>query len=582
MDDQVEIGQILLGKYRVESVLGQGGMGIVVAARHVDLGKRVAIKKLLPQAMQYPDSKERFLREAKRAALLEGEHIAQVNDTGVLEDGTPYILMEYLDGLDLKRVVRDRGPLPPQEAAHYVYQACEAVAEAHKQGIAHRDLKPANMMLVRRANGVGCIKVLDFGISKELDPAARMYDLTRSGVIMCSPAYMAPEQVSFPKEVDLRSDVWALGVVLYELVTGILPFHADSGMELLAKILQLRPQSPVEIVPGLSGDLEGIILKCLDKDRDKRFQTVFELMEALWPFVSGEQIQEPSRRLPVDHIEVTFPEFFDQSATATSEIRTRVLAPKGVGGTVKMAEDTVPDAQTRVLPRKIPLVKTIKMPDPAERETQTIVVSDKPNVDAEPLEEDDVEFKIPTRRKGTGILVGLVLSTAILLGGAAMRVRQSPIAANKSEETQTITKETAPPKATNSTLNPDLAKPPPTEGGSAPAPTNTAVASEPSKVTGQDKPGPIATSTPSSTGKTAASTLTSAIATVAAPSNTGALSAAPQTSATAGSQSPDKQGDGHDASVKEPPKAGPTATTTTPPPAATAKPTTGIVQDDYE
>jgi len=452
MENEVEVGQILLGKYRVESILGQGGMGIVVAAQHLDLGKRFAIKKLLPQAMQYPDSCERFLREAKRAARLSGEHIAQVTDTGVLEDGTPYIVMEYLDGVDLKRLVVDHGPLPPREAAYYVYQACEAVAEAHRLGIAHRDLKPANMMLIRRPNGSGCIKVLDFGISKELDPAARMYDLTRSGVIMCSPAYMAPEQVSLPKEVDLRSDIWALGVVLYELVTGILPFHADSGMELLAKILQLRPQSPVEIVPGLSGELEGIILKCLDKDRDKRFQTVIELMEALWPFVSVEQIPEPSRRMPVSDIEVTFPEFFDQSEDSISETQTRELPRKGVGGTVKMAEDSVPDAPTRALTRKIPLVKTIKMSEPTERDTQTIVVSDKRRDDSGPLTtpeaEDDVEFKIPTRSKGATIVVGLVLSAAIILVGAAVRARQAGVATEKPAETQTATREAAPPAAT--------------------------------------------------------------------------------------------------------------------------------------
>ena len=324
MDEPIEIGQLLLGKYRVESVLGQGGMGIVVAARHVDLGKRVAIKKLLPQALEYPGACERFVREARSAARLEGEHIAQVHDTGALEDGTPYILMEYLDGQDLKKVVRARGALPASEAAFYVYQACEAVVEAHAQGIVHRDLKPANMMLIRRASGAPCIKVLDFGISKELDPAARVYDLTRSGVIMCSPSYMAPEQVSHPKEVDPRSDIWALGVVLYELVTGILPFHADSGMELLAQVLQKQPQSPVEIVPGLSGDLEDIILKCLDKAREKRFQTVVELMDALRPFVVMEQVPEPSRKLPLADVDVSFPAWLDPAEETISDAQTRV------------------------------------------------------------------------------------------------------------------------------------------------------------------------------------------------------------------------------------------------------------------
>lgn len=517
MDDQVEVGQILLGKYRVESILGQGGMGIVVAARHVDLGKRVAIKKLLPQAMLYPDSSERFVREAKAAARLEGEHIAQVHDTGVLDDGTPYILMEYLDGLDLKKVVRDRGPLPPREAAYYVYQACEAVAEAHRLGIAHRDLKPANMMLVRRANGPGCIKVLDFGISKELDPAARMYDLTRSGVIMCSPAYMAPEQVSSPKEVDLRSDIWALGVVLYELVTGILPFHADSGMELLAKILQLRPQSPVEIVPGLSGELEGIILKCLDKDRTKRFQTVTELMEALWPFVSVEQIPEPSRRIPHDDIEVTFPEFFDQAEITISETRTRELPVKGKRGTVKMAEDSVPDAPTRALTRKLPLSKTIKMSEPTERDTQTIVVSDKRIDDSGPISEDEVEFKIPTRRKGAGVIVALVLSAAIVLVGAAVRVRRDVTAANDPKETPTATKEAAAPAATTQQTTQEPT-PAPSASVHLDAPKDAAAPAIPDKPasTPTSVPAPTTTPTPAKSAATGKEALPSASSTSSA------------------------------------------------------------------
>lgn len=574
MDDQVEIGQILLGKYRVESILGQGGMGIVVAARHVDLGKRVAIKKLLPQAMQYPDSCERFVREARAVARLEGEHIAQVHDTGVLEDGTPYILMEYLDGMDLKRVVRERGPLPPREAAHYVYQACEAVTEAHKLGIAHRDLKPANMMLVRRANGIGCIKVLDFGISKELDPAARMYDLTRSGVIMCSPAYMAPEQVSFPKEVDLRSDIWALGVVLYELVTGILPFHADSGMELLAKILQLRPQSPVEIVPGLSGELEGVILKCLDKDRDKRFQTVTELMEALWPFVSSEHLIEPSRQIPLtEDIEVTFPDFFNAAEANSTETRTRELPPRGVGGTVKMTEDAIPDAPTRALPRKIPLVKTIKMSEPAERETQTIVVSDKRDSAIAATEDDDLEFKIPTRRKGTGIVVGLVLSAAIILVGAAVRARRDQMSASKAEGTQTVTKESMPPAPTNSASNLDLAKPSVKESGSEPAPIHTTLAKETTKTIIQDKPTQGTTNTASpTTGATTAPTNSTGTASSAI----GAVVAAPTSSA---GRSANEKND----NPKDVPTAAATTTATNGPATAGTTPVTGIIKgDDYE
>src|SRR5215471_10970483 len=193
MHSEVKVGDILVGKYRVERILGVGGMGLVVAATHLALGQVVALKFMLPQIVGSGEAMERFLREARAASRLRGEHIAAVKDLGTLENGAPFIVMEYLEGMDLAHLLRARGPLPPPEAVDYVLQACEALAEAHAQGIVHRDLKPANFFLTRRPNGTPLIKILDFGISKIA--VAGEKSVTRTAAVLGSPQYMSPEQV---------------------------------------------------------------------------------------------------------------------------------------------------------------------------------------------------------------------------------------------------------------------------------------------------------------------------------------------------------------------------------------------------
>ncbi|MBK9266721.1 MAG: protein kinase [Polyangiaceae bacterium] len=288
----VQVGDVLLGKYRVERVLGEGGMGIVVAARHVHLNELFAIKMMLPAATTQHDAVERFLREARASARLRGEHVARVHDVGSLESGTPYMLMEYLDGIDLKACVKKQGAFAIEEAALYVYQACEAVAEAHANGIVHRDLKPANLFLTRRPNGSPCIKVLDFGISKELDSAGNSgFDLTKTGTFIGSPSYMSPEQMANIKATDMRSDIWSLGVILYELVTATLPFTATVMTELVAKVLTSAPQPPSRYRPDLPPAFEAVVMRCLEKQPAQRFSTVVELMQALQPFTMGQLVQ---------------------------------------------------------------------------------------------------------------------------------------------------------------------------------------------------------------------------------------------------------------------------------------------------
>ncbi len=291
----VEIGEVLAGKYKVEDVLGVGGMGVVVAARHIQLEQKVALKFLRPEAMQSKEAVERFLREARNAVRLRSEHVAKVTDVGTLDSGAPYMVMEYLDGADLSRVVHATGSIAIEEAVYFVLQACEAIAEAHSLGIIHRDLKPQNLFVTRRVDGKPLVKVLDFGISKTLDTAGGL-SLTRTSSIMGSPLYMSPEQMRSSKNVDQRADIWALGVILYELLTGHVPFEAESVPELCLKVVQDEPASPKSMRPEVPEGLSAVILKCLEKNVANRFSNVAELAAALEPY-SAEIARGSSERI---------------------------------------------------------------------------------------------------------------------------------------------------------------------------------------------------------------------------------------------------------------------------------------------
>mgnify|MGYP000125460384 CR=1 FL=1 len=282
----VQVGETLLGKYRIERVLGQGGMGVVLATRHTQLNELFALKMMLPEALAHPGAAERFVREAQACARLKGEHIARVHDVGTLENGAPYMVMEYLSGEDLGQILQNRGALSVEETAFYVYQACEAIAEAHANGIIHRDLKPSNLFLTQRPNGTPCVKVLDFGISREINAADRVGpNLTKTGTAMGSPVYMPPEQMANAKSSDARSDIWSLGVILYELVTGNLPFCAELMTEIVTKVLVENPVPPSQVRPGIAPTFDTVIMRCLDKQPKNRYQSVAELMRALRPFV---------------------------------------------------------------------------------------------------------------------------------------------------------------------------------------------------------------------------------------------------------------------------------------------------------
>ncbi|MFO0670685.1 MAG: protein kinase [Polyangiaceae bacterium] len=284
MSAPVAEGDLILEKYRVERVLGQGGMGVVVAATHVDLDQKVALKFLLPEALAHADIVERFAREAKAAAKIQSQHVVRVIDTGRMPSGAPFMVMEYLEGEDLGALLERDHRLSTNVAADYLLQACEAIGEAHAAGIVHRDLKPSNLFLARQRDRRQMIKVLDFGISKLDDPKAA--PITQTATMLGSPHYMSPEQLVSSKSVDARSDLWALGVILYELVSGHRPFEGDTMPEVVGKILQNAPAPLSSLVPGLSPEVERIVARCLTNTPDKRFASVAELAAALRPLAT--------------------------------------------------------------------------------------------------------------------------------------------------------------------------------------------------------------------------------------------------------------------------------------------------------
>jgi len=288
----VHVGDVLVGKYRVEAILGVGGMGMVVAARHLALDEKVALKFMLPAVLADKSAIERFLREARAAVKLKGEHVARVLDVGTLDQaadttwsvlaGSPYIVMEYLDGHDLEATIQRRGSLPLKEAVELMLQACEGLAEAHALGIVHRDLKPQNLFLTRNVYGAPLVKILDFGISKVVSQAAKDHmSLTSTQTVIGSPLYMSPEQMRASKELDARTDIWSLGIVLYQLLTGRMPFEGDTMPQLCAMVMTEPPRPLRDVRADLPESIVRVVNKCLQKDPAQRYPNVSELARAL-------------------------------------------------------------------------------------------------------------------------------------------------------------------------------------------------------------------------------------------------------------------------------------------------------------
>ncbi len=278
-----EPGTVIAGKYRVVRTLGSGGMGLVLAAHHLLLDQRIAIKCLTPAALEYPDIVERFAREARAAARIRSEHVARVIDVDEFDNGLPFIVLEYLEGEDLADHIERVGPLRVSTAVRFLLEACEVMAEAHAAGIVHRDIKPANLFIAKQRDKRRIIKVLDFGISKLTDEP-----VTQASAMLGTVTYMSPEQLRSAKEVDHRTDIWALGAVLYECLSGVAPFGGTNTAELIASVFSNEPKPLRSLREDLPDGLVEVVERCLRSDPAERFDSVLAMATELGPFAKTE------------------------------------------------------------------------------------------------------------------------------------------------------------------------------------------------------------------------------------------------------------------------------------------------------
>jgi serine/threonine protein kinase len=416
-------GDVVAGKYRIERVLGSGGMGVVVAARHIDLDQPVALKFILPHALAGKGNVERFMREARAAVRLKSEHVARVYDVGRDGEDRPFMVLELLEGMDLAKLSKQKGPLPEADAVEYVLQACEALVEAHAAGIVHRDLKPQNLFVTRRLNGTPLLKVLDFGIAKAFGPgAAGQMALTDSAAIIGSPLYMAPEQMRSARTAEVRSDIWALGVILYELLGGQLPFEGETVTEVCIRVVNEDPKPLLELRPGLDAALVAIVMRCLAKEPEGRYHNVSALAAALEPFSRSAKQGGPVR--PWRSFEDTQDSGQRNPFAPGGALADAALAADATGPSTAVTMETLP-----------PVLDAAEEPSEDERRARALAGSTKasassgsgarraPSERAQPLVSTDVTWgessegqaakARQSRSFSTGMVAAIVASVAV-------------------------------------------------------------------------------------------------------------------------------------------------------------------------
>lgn len=334
-------GDVLAEKYRLDEIIGHGAMGFVVRAHHLQLDEPVAVKFLLPEFAASEEALVRFEREARAAFKIKSEHVTRVLDVGRVADGAPFMVMEFLEGIDLGDLVAERLSLPVGEAVDHLLQACEAVAEAHLLGIVHRDLKPENLFIITRRDGSACVKVLDFGLSKELalDTGERQRALTSNEQVMGTAQYMSPEQWVSARDTGPETDIWAMGVILYEVVSGHSPFLRDKLARVCGAVLNAEPPPLAEVMTDPPEGLDDILRKCMAKDVRQRYHRVEELTEALAPYASpaGQELAERISRAAVRSGKPQLP--FDETLESAEA---SALAPPAVLAAARAA--AVPEA----------------------------------------------------------------------------------------------------------------------------------------------------------------------------------------------------------------------------------------------
>jgi eukaryotic-like serine/threonine-protein kinase len=339
----VSPGDVVAGKYLVGDVIAYGGMGVVVAATHQELRADVALKIVRSELATDEALVARFLNEARAAASLKSEHVARVIDCGKLESGAPFLVMEHLDGMDLRARLERGGALPIEEVVDYVLQVCEGLADAHAAGIVHRDIKPENLFVTTSVCGRPIVKILDFGISKRITHSLNRRSLTIPGMSIGSPWYMSPEQTRASVKVDERTDLWSLGVVLFELLTGARPFEGETIAVVSAQVLTHDPVNPCALRPEIPATLGAAILRCLDRDPEGRFQNVGALANALQPHAGA----NAPRAIASGH------PFAFASAEVLDDVASRDTAPSSgcLGGVVntraRLSTSKIPGVRSR-------------------------------------------------------------------------------------------------------------------------------------------------------------------------------------------------------------------------------------------
>lgn len=393
------VGDVIAGKYRLEKVAGEGGMGIVYAAEHLVLRQRVAVKVLLPDAATSEMVVERFAREAQAAARIQSEHVARVMDAGSTATGAPFLVMEYLEGCDLEELLQVEGPLPLTDVVDYLMQSLEALAHAHAVGLVHRDIKPANLFLACRPDGANVIKMLDFGISKAMRSTPEQKVLTGQAVLG-SPVYMSPEQLRNAKDIDARADIWSLGVVAYELLAGKPPFDGDGVGEIFAAILEKDPE-PVHVVNWrLPPEISTVIAKCLERKPEDRWADAAVLARALKPFGSG-----------------TFSSVVERSelVLARAKLLKRPETPSEARRVVAALDEVAERARTTF---------GGKAPAPTETSVAIALVSRKVDASAQANLRDTREDGVKTRARGFIVRtpmarwIGVAVAAVVVVGAA--------------------------------------------------------------------------------------------------------------------------------------------------------------------
>jgi serine/threonine protein kinase len=330
----IDVGKTI-GNYKVTAKLGEGGMGVVYLAEHPVIGKKVAMKAIHPQLSRNAEVVSRFVVEAKSVNQIGHEHIVDIADFGTTSEGEFYFVMEYLQGEALSERLKREGRLAPSRALNIAAQIADALAASHAQGIIHRDLKPENIFLISRSGSRDFVKVLDFGLAKLTQTEEKISHKTRAGSVMGTPYYMSPEQGEGKAEIDHRADIYSLGVLLFEMLSGKVPFGGEGYGEIIIKHVTMAPPSVRSVVPELPAALDNILYRALAKDRAQRFQTMIDFRDALWD-PEGYAAAAPRVAVPEDLSGV--------ARAAGPMSRSEMNIQRGVFASAPTANDAVPVA----------------------------------------------------------------------------------------------------------------------------------------------------------------------------------------------------------------------------------------------